>query len=76
MPVKIILLSMGFLLSWLVLLPVLVIGGGMALFAGATLAEMADTLTGSSPKGQDTRHAREVALRMCTGATPRSLSRR
>jgi hypothetical protein len=58
-----------------VLLPVLVIGGGMALLAGATLAEMADMVTGSSSRGLDTRRAREIARHMC-GVPARALSRR
>ena len=67
MPVKAIILSLGFLVAWVVFLPVLVIGGGMALLAGATLAEIASLLTGGSRPGLDTRRAREIAHRMCAG---------
>ncbi len=65
MPVKAILLSLGFLVSWLVFLPVLVIGGGMALLAGATLAEIAAQVTGAAPRGLNPATARETARRMC-----------
>ena len=67
MPVKAIFLSLGFLVSWLVFLPVLVIGGGMALLAGATLAEIGAWVTGSSRSGVDTSRAHEIARSMCGG---------
>ena len=43
---KVILFTLGCVLAWFVLLPVVVIGGGFALFLYAILAELAAFLTG------------------------------
>ncbi len=47
MSLKTILFSLGCVIAWFVLLPMLVIGGGIALFAYATFAELGAFLTGS-----------------------------
>jgi hypothetical protein len=64
---KAILFSLGCLLAWFVLLPLLFIGGGAALFAYATFAELGAFLTGNSGKTVDTTGAREIARRICGG---------
>jgi hypothetical protein len=65
MSVKAILFSLGCVLAWFVLLPLLAIGGGVALFAYATFAELAAFLTGAPDNTLDTSAAREIATRMC-----------
>jgi hypothetical protein len=67
MSLKTILFSLGCVLAWFVLLPVLLVGGGIALFAYAVLAELGAFLTGSSGKTLDSSVAREIARRMCGG---------
>jgi len=67
MSFKAFLFSLGCLIAWFVLLPVLVIGGGIALFAYAVLAETAALLTGTTYNTLDTSTAREIARRMCGG---------
>jgi hypothetical protein len=70
MSIKAVLFSFGCMLAWFVLLPSLVIGGGLALFAYAIFAELAALLTGTPSKSLDTSVAREVARRMCGGRHP------
>ena len=70
MSIKAVLFSFGCVLAWFVLLPSLVIGGGLALFAYATFAELAALLTGTPSKSLDTSVAREIARRMCGGRHP------
>jgi hypothetical protein len=62
------LFSLGCLLAWCVLLPLLVIGGGVALFGHAVFAEFAALFLGDTAKPIDTTVAREIARRMCGGA--------
>jgi hypothetical protein len=65
MSLKAILFSLSCLVAWFVLLPLLVIGGGLALFAYAVFAELGALLIGDSGKTLDTAVAREIARRMC-----------
>jgi hypothetical protein len=67
MSLKAIFFSLGCLLAWFVLLPLLVIGGGVTLFAYAIFAELGAFLMGNSSKTVDTSVARETARRMCGG---------
>jgi len=67
MSVKAIFFALGCILSWFVLLPALVIGGGIALFAYAIFAELGALLTGNPYQSLDTSAAREIARRMCAG---------
>jgi hypothetical protein len=67
MSLKAVPFSIGYVIAWFVLLPVLVIGGGIALFAYAVFAELAAFLTGTPSKTLDTSAAREIARRMCGG---------
>jgi hypothetical protein len=65
MSLKAVLFSLGCVVAWFVLLPLLVIGGGIALFAYATFAELGALLTGSPARTLDTTVAREIARTMC-----------
>jgi hypothetical protein len=67
MSLRAILFSLGCLLAWFILLPLLVIGGGVALFAYAIFAELGAFLMGDAGKAVDTSAAREIARRMCSG---------
>ena len=67
MSLKTILFSFGCVLAWFILLPTLVIGGGIALFAYAIFAELAAFLTGNPSHTLDGNAAREFARRMCGG---------
>jgi hypothetical protein len=64
MSLKAIFYTLGCLLAWFILLPLFVIGGGLALLSCAILAELAALVTGPS-KTIDTSVAREFARRMC-----------
>ena len=64
---KPVLLSLGCLVAWFVLLPALAIGGGIALLAYATLAELGASLTGSAAGALDATAARAIARTMCGG---------
>jgi hypothetical protein len=67
MSLKAILFSLGCVIAWFVLLPMLVIGGGIALCAYATFAELGAFLTGTPARTPDTTAAREIAHKMCGG---------
>jgi hypothetical protein len=67
MSLKAILFTLGCLVAWFVLLPLLLIAGGTALFAYAMFAELGAFLTGNPGKTPDTSAAREIARRMCGG---------
>jgi hypothetical protein len=67
MSLKAILLSLGCVLAWFVLLPTLVIGGGVALFAYAIFAELGAFITGNPSQTLDSTAAREIARRTCGG---------
>jgi hypothetical protein len=76
---KAVLFTLGCVLAWFVLMPVVVIGGGFALLLYAILAELAAAISGKPGKGMDTAVAREIARRMCGGngvasRSPRHLS--
>jgi hypothetical protein len=65
---KAILITLGCLVAWFVLLPLLLIAGGATLLAYAIFAELAAFLTGHRSKTLDTSAAREIARRMCSGS--------
>ncbi|MGB6307761.1 MAG: hypothetical protein WBF89_08195 [Steroidobacteraceae bacterium] len=67
MSLKAIPFTIACVIAWFILLPLLVIGGGIALFAYATFAELGAVLTGSPARTLDTAAAREIARRMCGG---------
>jgi hypothetical protein len=76
MSLKTIIFSLACVISWFVLLPMLVIGGGIALFAYATFAELGAFLTGSPARTLDTAAAREIAHKMCGGYSVKAGTRR
>ena len=76
MPAKAILTSLGFLISWLIVLPLLIIGGGLVLLIGATLAEIATLATGSARRGLSAARAREIARGMCSRYSAGAASQR
>jgi hypothetical protein len=76
MSLKAILLALGCVIAWFVLLPTLAIGGGIALFAYAMLAELGAFLTGSPARTLDTAAAREIAHKMCGGYLVRAQGKR
>jgi hypothetical protein len=65
MSLKAVSFSVGCLLAWLVL-PILFIGGGLALFTYAVFAEMGAFLTGRDNAIKPSA-AREMAQRLCFG---------
>jgi len=65
MSLKAIFFSLGCIIVWFVLLPVLVVCGGIALFSYAVFAELGALLTGEHGKTLETSAAREIARRMC-----------
>jgi hypothetical protein len=58
----------GCAVAWFVLLPLFVIGGGIALLGYAVFAELGETLIGRSKNSIDSPAAREIARRMCLRA--------
>ena len=68
--------SLGCLVAWFVLLPLLLIGGGATLFCYAIFAELGVLLVGN-PKSVDSTAAREIARSICGyGVQPRNMRRR
>ena len=67
MSLKAILFTMGCLVAWFVLLPLMLIAGGATLLAYAIFAELAAFLTGHRSNTLDASAAREIARRMCSG---------
>ncbi len=57
----------GYTVVSFVVLPLFVIGVGLALFLHALIAELRDSWSGSSDTPFDSSAAREVAHRMCLG---------
>ena len=53
--------------TWSVLLPVLVVGGTLALVAYAVVSELNELILGGASKSMDDATAREIARRMCLG---------
>jgi hypothetical protein len=59
--------SLGCIIAWCLLLPVLVIGGGAILLIYAVLSEFGALLTGSGAGSLDPTTAREISRRICQG---------
>jgi hypothetical protein len=53
--------------TWFILLPLLVVGGTIALVSYAVASELTEILLGRSAKALDKKAAREIARRMCLG---------
>jgi hypothetical protein len=64
---KAVLFPLSCIIAWFLLLPMLVVGGGIALFAYAAFAELGALLTNSPARTLDTTVAREIARKMCGG---------
>jgi len=75
MSLKTILFTIGCLVAWFILLPMLLIVGGTALFAYAIFAELGEFLLGNPSKALDKSAASEIARRMCRGVQVRSTRR-
>ncbi|MDB6083314.1 MAG: hypothetical protein JWN43_1195 [Gammaproteobacteria bacterium] len=58
---------LGCAAAWLIVLPVLVVSGGITLLAYAVFSEVAALFTGRSSKSLDDTTAREMARRVCLG---------
>jgi len=67
MSFKEVVFCLGCAATWLILLPVLVVGGAIALLAYAVFSEVGEFLMGSAEKPVDNSTAREIARRMCLG---------
>ena len=68
MSVKALIFSLGCVVAWFVLMPIIVVGGGLALLSVALLGEMGISLTGSREKALDPTAARATAHRVCLGS--------
>ncbi|HEX9403713.1 MAG TPA: hypothetical protein VF917_04750 [Steroidobacteraceae bacterium] len=75
MSLKTILFTIGCLVAWFILLPMLLIVGGTALFAYAIFAELGEFLLGNPSKTLDKSAASEIARRMCCGVQVRGTRR-
>jgi len=67
-------LSLGCVASSIVIFPLVVIGGGAALFLAAAGTELSHSITRSRGDGLDRSSAREMAARICFGYRPRIAS--
>jgi hypothetical protein len=67
MKLKTMVLSMACVLCWIVLFPLFVIGGSVALLVLAAGTELAQLLTGTAGQGIDPAAARAMAMRICFG---------
>ena len=62
---KTLVFTLAYLLAWLVLMPLVAIGGGVALFLFAACAELAQLLTGQKDRRPDPVAARAMAAKIC-----------
>jgi hypothetical protein len=53
--------------TWFILLPLLLVGGTIALVSYAVFSELREYLLGRTAKALDNAAAREMARRMCLG---------
>jgi hypothetical protein len=53
--------------TWLILLPLFVVGGTIALVSYAVFSELTEIVIGRTAKAVDKTAAREIARRMCLG---------
>jgi hypothetical protein len=67
MSFKYILFYLGCAATWLILLPVLVVIGGITLTAYAVFSELSEFFHRGADKSLDNSTAREMAHRMCVG---------
>ena len=67
MLVRAVFIWMGCVIAWLIVMPVIAIVGGAALFSYALLAEITVELTGTTPRPVDPSTIRLTARRICAG---------
>jgi hypothetical protein len=67
MSFKHIVFYVGCAAAWFILLPVFVVGGGVALLTYAVFSELGEFFSGGSKKTLDDTTAREIAHRVCLG---------
>jgi hypothetical protein len=67
MSFKQIVFYMGCTATWFILLPVFVVGGGIALLVYAVFAELGESIVGRTEKIVDSSTVREMARRLCLG---------
>jgi hypothetical protein len=60
-------LSVGCVVCWMIFFPVIVLGGGIALFLLAAGAELSHLITGDKGQGLDPSAAHDMAMRICFG---------
>jgi hypothetical protein len=72
MKLKTLVLSVGCVLCWIVLFPLVVIGGGIALFLIAAGTEISHLITGTTGKDVDPSAAHDMAMRICFGYRARA----
>jgi hypothetical protein len=75
MKLKTLVLSVGCVVCWMVLFPVIVIGGGVTLFLLAAATEYSHLISGRTGKSIDPSAAHEMAMRICFGYRARATSR-
>ena len=67
MNLKALFFPLGCVAAWILLLPMLVMAGGLTLLAYAVFAELKAFVTGNHGSSFDTSAARSIARRMCWG---------
>ena len=76
MKLKTLVLSAGCVVCWIVLFPMVVIGGGVALFLLAAGTELSHLITGTTGKDIDPSAAHDMAMRICFGYRARARAQR
>jgi hypothetical protein len=72
MKLKTLVLSVGCIVCWMVLFPLIVVGGGVTLFLLAAATEFSNLITGTSGKSIEPSAAHEMAMRICFGYRARA----
>jgi len=67
MSFKQVMFYIGCAVAWFVLLPVCIVGGGVALLSYAVFSEVGELVAGDAKKTVDSSTAREIARRVCLG---------
>jgi hypothetical protein len=57
----------GCVVAWFVLLPLCIVGGGLALLSYAVFSEVGELVVGDTKGRVDISTAREIARRVCLG---------
>ena len=72
MKLKTLVLSLGCVVCWMVLFPLIVIGGAVTLFLLAAGTELSHLITGTSGQSIDPSAARAMAMQICFGYRARA----